>query len=91
MKCELIRYLSQDDIVMKTLTVRENLAFSANVRLSDKISADVKKERVESVIQELGLVRCADTKASNSRRPTCAIVKKNVRYTKRIIPHCVYE
>uniref|UniRef100_A0A672LFG2 ATP-binding cassette, sub-family G (WHITE), member 2c n=1 Tax=Sinocyclocheilus grahami TaxID=75366 RepID=A0A672LFG2_SINGR len=52
-----------NDILMGTLTVRENLAFSANLCLSRKeySSAD-KKMRVDSVIQELGLKDCADTK-----------------------------
>uniref|UniRef100_A0A8C2GQA3 ATP-binding cassette, sub-family G (WHITE), member 2c n=1 Tax=Cyprinus carpio TaxID=7962 RepID=A0A8C2GQA3_CYPCA len=52
-----------NDILMGTLTVRENLAFSANLRLSRKeySSAD-KQMRVDSVIQELGLKDCADTK-----------------------------
>uniref|UniRef100_A0A673KNS0 ABC transporter domain-containing protein n=1 Tax=Sinocyclocheilus rhinocerous TaxID=307959 RepID=A0A673KNS0_9TELE len=56
-------YVVQNDILMGTLTVRENLAFSANLRLSRKeySSAD-KKMRVDSVIQELGLKDCADTK-----------------------------
>ncbi|XP_059374085.1 broad substrate specificity ATP-binding cassette transporter ABCG2-like isoform X1 [Carassius carassius] len=56
-------YVVQNDILMGTLSVRENLAFSANLRLSRKeySSAD-KKMRVDSVIQELGLKDCADTK-----------------------------
>uniref|UniRef100_A0A8C1LKM5 ABC transporter domain-containing protein n=1 Tax=Cyprinus carpio TaxID=7962 RepID=A0A8C1LKM5_CYPCA len=56
-------YVVQNDILMGTLTVRENLAFSANLRLSRKeySSAD-KQMRVDSVIQELGLNDCADTK-----------------------------
>uniref|UniRef100_A0A672MZG5 ATP-binding cassette sub-family G member 2-like n=1 Tax=Sinocyclocheilus grahami TaxID=75366 RepID=A0A672MZG5_SINGR len=56
-------YVVQNDILMGTLTVRENLAFSANLRLSRKeySSAD-KQMRVDSVIQELGLKDCADTK-----------------------------
>ncbi|XP_072038572.1 broad substrate specificity ATP-binding cassette transporter ABCG2-like isoform X1 [Amphiura filiformis] len=55
-------YVVQDDVVMGTLTVRENLAFSASLRLSKKISKKEKKERVEDIIMELGLTKCADTK-----------------------------
>ncbi|KAK9964059.1 hypothetical protein ABG768_005264 [Culter alburnus] len=56
-------YVVQNDILMGTLTVRENLAFSANLRLSRKeYSSSDKKMRVDSVIQELGLKDCADTK-----------------------------
>ena len=52
----------QDDVVMGTLTVRENLAFSAALRLPSSISSKEKAERVEDVISELGLKSCADTK-----------------------------
>ncbi|XP_067277857.1 broad substrate specificity ATP-binding cassette transporter ABCG2c [Pseudorasbora parva] len=56
-------YVVQNDILMGTLTIRENLAFSANLRLSRKeYSSSDKEKRVESVIQELGLKDCADTK-----------------------------
>ncbi|CAM4725326.1 unnamed protein product [Leuciscus chuanchicus] len=56
-------YVVQNDILMGTLTVRENLAFSANLRLSRKeYSSSDKEKRVDSVIQELGLKDCADTK-----------------------------
>lgn len=55
-------YVVQDDVVMGTLTVRENFMFSANLRLSSDISQSVKKAKVEEVIQELGLSACADSK-----------------------------
>ncbi|XP_056105652.1 broad substrate specificity ATP-binding cassette transporter ABCG2c isoform X1 [Rhinichthys klamathensis goyatoka] len=56
-------YVVQNDILMGTLTVRENLAFSANLRLSrNEYSSSDKEKRVDSVIQELGLKDCADTK-----------------------------
>ena len=51
----------QDDVVMGTLTVRENIMFSANVRLPKCISKEEKKRRVEEIIYELGLQSCADT------------------------------
>ena len=53
---------SQDDVVMGTLTVRENLYFSAALRLPNSMSWPEKKERVEKTISELGLDDCADTK-----------------------------
>ncbi|XP_072051365.1 broad substrate specificity ATP-binding cassette transporter ABCG2-like isoform X2 [Amphiura filiformis] len=55
-------YVVQDDVVMGTLTVRENLAFSAAVRLPRSVSAEEKADRVDDVISELGLKSCADTK-----------------------------
>ena len=48
---------------MGTLSVRENLAFSANLRLSNDIySEEDRREKVSEVIQQLGLQECADTK-----------------------------
>ena len=47
---------------MGTLTVRENLMFSANLRLSKEVKNKEKNERVEDTILELGLMACADSK-----------------------------
>ena len=55
----------QDDIVMGTLTVRENLMFSANLRLPDSLLRKEKRHKVEEIIQELGLTSCANTKVCN--------------------------
>lgn len=52
----------QDDMVMGTLTVKENLYFSAALRLPISISWSEKKKLVKKVIDELGLNMCADTK-----------------------------
>ncbi|XP_071808121.1 broad substrate specificity ATP-binding cassette transporter ABCG2-like isoform X2 [Asterias amurensis] len=55
-------YVVQDDVVMGTLTVRENLEFSANLRLDKTVTKEERKIRVQDVINELGLNLCADTK-----------------------------
>ncbi|XP_078659313.1 broad substrate specificity ATP-binding cassette transporter ABCG2-like [Branchiostoma floridae x Branchiostoma belcheri] len=55
-------YVVQDDIIMGTLTVRENLEFSAALRLPTSIKQKEKKERVRQVLVELGLTQCAETK-----------------------------
>lgn len=55
---------SQDDVVMGTLTVRENLMFSANLRLPKKYSQADRYDRVDDTIDELGLTACANTKVS---------------------------
>ncbi|MGH0116952.1 UNVERIFIED_CONTAM: hypothetical protein FKN15_026646 [Acipenser sinensis] len=55
-------YVVQDDIVMGTLTVRENLLFSAALRLPTSITYKEKEERVANVISELGLTKVADSK-----------------------------
>uniref|UniRef100_A0AAQ4RB37 ABC transporter domain-containing protein n=1 Tax=Gasterosteus aculeatus aculeatus TaxID=481459 RepID=A0AAQ4RB37_GASAC len=75
-------YVVQDDILMGTLSVRENLLFSANLRLDRRqhSSAD-KNNRVDAIIRDLGLTDCADTKigteflrgVSGGERKRCSI------------------
>lgn len=47
---------------MGTLTVKENLEFSAALRLPLSMSNNEKQERVEQIIRELDLLKVADTK-----------------------------
>ena len=49
-------------MIMGTLSVRENLQFSAALRLPARMSSQERKERVEKTIHDLGLQSCADTK-----------------------------
>uniref|UniRef100_A0A3Q0SD38 ATP-binding cassette, sub-family G (WHITE), member 2b n=1 Tax=Amphilophus citrinellus TaxID=61819 RepID=A0A3Q0SD38_AMPCI len=75
-------YVVQDDILMGTLSVRENLLFSANLRLDPEhhSSAD-KHNQVNTIIEDLGLSDCADTKigteflrgVSGGERKRCSI------------------
>ncbi|XP_023654918.1 broad substrate specificity ATP-binding cassette transporter ABCG2-like isoform X1 [Paramormyrops kingsleyae] len=60
-KC-LSGYVVQDDVLMGTLTVRENLRFSAALRLSNSVSQKEKDARVADLIKELGLTKVADSK-----------------------------
>ncbi|XP_017575992.1 broad substrate specificity ATP-binding cassette transporter ABCG2d [Pygocentrus nattereri] len=60
-KC-LSGYVVQDDVVMGTLTVRENLRFSAALRLSSSVSQKEKEARVNHLIAELGLSKVADAR-----------------------------
>lgn len=53
---------SQEDVVMGTLTVRENLHFSAALRLPNSVPQSNKEARVNHLIKELGLTKVADTK-----------------------------
>ncbi|CAD5118409.1 DgyrCDS7118 [Dimorphilus gyrociliatus] len=55
-------YVAQDDVVMGTLTIRENFMFSANVRLPSSINTTEKKKRVDDILAELGLTHVADSK-----------------------------
>lgn len=52
----------KDDVVMGTLTVRENLKFSAALRLPKSVKEKEKNERVNQIIKELGLSKVADSK-----------------------------
>ncbi|KFU92699.1 ATP-binding cassette sub-family G member 2, partial [Chaetura pelagica] len=52
----------KDDVVMGTLTVRENLKFSAALRLPRAVKEHEKNERVDQIIKELGLSKVADSK-----------------------------
>ncbi len=57
-----IGYVVQDDIISGTLTVRENIMFSANIRLPSNLSLNERNDRVEKVIRELGLELRADSR-----------------------------
>ncbi|UJR23946.1 hypothetical protein I4U23_026914 [Adineta vaga] len=56
-----VGYVVQEDIISGTLTVRENLMFSANVRLQNVLSRHERIDRVKKIIHELDLSSCADT------------------------------
>uniref|UniRef100_A0A674PMB2 Broad substrate specificity ATP-binding cassette transporter ABCG2 n=1 Tax=Takifugu rubripes TaxID=31033 RepID=A0A674PMB2_TAKRU len=60
-KC-LSGYVVQEDVVMGTLTVRENLRFSAALRLPSSVPQSEKEARVNHLIKELGLTKVADSK-----------------------------
>jgi len=54
-------YVQQDDLFFGSLTVREHLTFHALLRMDKGMAKADRMERVESVIQELGLTKCSDT------------------------------
>ncbi|CAD5118399.1 DgyrCDS7104 [Dimorphilus gyrociliatus] len=55
-------YVTQEDVIMGTLTVKENIMFSANMRLPSKLSKEIKKFMVEEVLDELGLTDVGDSR-----------------------------
>lgn len=57
-----VGYVVQDDIVSGNLSVRENLMFSANVRLPKNVKSESKEKIVNEVLMQLGLDKCADTR-----------------------------
>ncbi|AAF97264.1 Contains similarity to ATP dependent transmembrane transporter protein (wh3) from Bombyx mori gb/AF229609 and contains an ABC transporter PF/00005 domain. ESTs gb/Z18062, gb/AI999375, gb/N96732, gb/F14058, gb/AV528782, gb/AV559526, gb/AV556190, gb/AV562800, gb/AV559560, gb/AV523165, gb/AV565094, gb/AV566285 come from this gene [Arabidopsis thaliana] len=58
-------YVTQDDNLIGTLTVRETIWYSARVRLPDKMLRSEKRALVERTIIEMGLQDCADTVIGN--------------------------
>ncbi|RZC91589.1 hypothetical protein C5167_027654 [Papaver somniferum] len=54
-------YVMQDDLLFPMLTVEETLLFSAEFRLPRSLSKTKKMERVQAVIDELGLRNAAKT------------------------------
>ena len=55
-----VGYVVQDNIMCESFTVRENITFSANLRLPKGLSREEINDRVSSVIDELALEHCAD-------------------------------
>lgn len=51
---------------MGTLTVRENLRFSAALRLPSSVPQSEKEARVNHLIKELGLTKVANSKVNKS-------------------------
>ncbi|KAJ9159129.1 hypothetical protein P3X46_024655 [Hevea brasiliensis] len=55
-------YVSQDDVITWTLTVREAVFYSALLQLPNSMSLTEKKERAEMTIKEMGLQDSIDTR-----------------------------
>ncbi|KAL8707138.1 MAG: hypothetical protein Q9220_007785 [cf. Caloplaca sp. 1 TL-2023] len=59
-------YVCQDDdALLPTLTVRENLRFAAALRLPVHFSKAQKRQRAEDILSKLGLKECADNLVGN--------------------------
>jgi len=56
----------QDDMLSGTLTVRENIALSAALRLPRDISRGERSEKVDEIIEELNLSHVTKSKASHT-------------------------
>ncbi|KAF3490953.1 ATP-dependent ABC transporter [Arthroderma uncinatum] len=65
-------YLMQQDVLIPTLTVRETLQYSADLRLPPPTTAEERRAVVEKVILELGLKECADTRIGNNLHKGCS-------------------
>lgn len=58
-------YVTQDDILIGTLTVRETIQYSAQLQLPRSMSRAEKLAVAEQTIAEMGLRMCSDTKVGN--------------------------
>lgn len=65
-------YVMQQDILLPTLTVRETLRYSADLRLPSSTRAEGRERIVEEVIRELGLKECAETRIGDSQHRGCS-------------------
>ncbi|KAL2329218.1 hypothetical protein Fmac_022645 [Flemingia macrophylla] len=60
-----VAYVTQEDILLGTLTVRETISYSANLRLPASMSKEEVNDMIEGVIMEMGLQECADRLIGN--------------------------
>lgn len=58
-------YVTQENVFLGTLTVKETLTYSAHLRLPSKMTKDEKNEVIENTISKMGLQDCAETKIGN--------------------------
>lgn len=65
-------YVMQQDILVPTLTVRETLNYSADLRLPPPTTREERREVVERVILQLGLKECADTRIGTTAHKGCS-------------------
>lgn len=65
-------YVMQQDVLLPTLTVRETLQYSADLRLPPPTTKAERRRVVEEVILELGLKDCADTRIGNHAHKGCS-------------------
>lgn len=65
-------YVMQEDVLVPTLTVRETLRYSADLRLPPPTTQKERYAIVEQVILELGLKECADTRIETTAHKGCS-------------------
>lgn len=65
-------YVMQQDVLISTLTVRETLQYSADLRLPPPTTQEERQRAVDNVILELGLKECADTRIGTTTHKGCS-------------------
>ncbi|UPR01562.1 ABC transporter [Chloropicon primus] len=68
-----VGYVAQDNVVHEILTVNENIAYSARMRLGPSLSAQTKKEIIQDTITVLGLNHIQNAKVGNPLSPAGSI------------------
>ncbi|KAF8101038.1 hypothetical protein N665_0211s0027 [Sinapis alba] len=58
-------YVTQEDVLLGTLTVRESIAYSAHLRLPTNLSRKEISDIVEATITDMGLQECSDRSIGN--------------------------
>ncbi|KAG2304942.1 hypothetical protein Bca52824_033593 [Brassica carinata] len=58
-------YVTQEDVLLGTLTVRESIAYSAHLRLPTNLSRKEISDIVEATITDMGLQECSDRTIGN--------------------------
>lgn len=58
-------YVTQEDVLLGTLTVKETLSYSAHLRLPSSMTREEVDEIVEGTIMEMGLLDCSDRLVGN--------------------------
>ncbi|KAL6205073.1 PREDICTED: ABC transporter G family member 12-like [Fragaria vesca subsp. vesca] len=60
-----VAYVTQEDVLLGTLTVRETITYSAYLRLPSSYTREEVRSIVEGTINEMGLLDCADRSIGN--------------------------
>ncbi|KAL3715787.1 hypothetical protein ACJRO7_007522 [Eucalyptus globulus] len=60
-----LSYVTQENLYLGTLTVKETIAYTAHLRLSSEMTKAEIDEVVETTIKEMGLEDCAENKIGN--------------------------
>ncbi|XP_057998829.1 ABC transporter G family member 15, partial [Hevea brasiliensis] len=60
-----VAYVTQEDVLLGTLTVRETITYSANLRFPTTMTKEEISDVVEGTIMEMGLQDCADRLIGN--------------------------
>ncbi|KAI3706745.1 hypothetical protein L6452_24684 [Arctium lappa] len=60
-----VAYVTQEDVLMGTLSVRETITYSAHLRLPTTMTNEEIQDTIDGTIMEMGLADCADRLVGN--------------------------